>query len=92
MKGGRFAWTSEVAKAFDILKAKVTEAPVLALPHFKEVFQVECDAFEVGIGGVLSARLCIPLCSLPKAIILDGHAGGLAGHFRRDKTLALLRE
>ncbi|GJR42003.1 hypothetical protein Tco_1310106 [Tanacetum coccineum] len=38
MKGGRFTWTSEAAKAFDILKAKVTEAPVLALPNFNEVF------------------------------------------------------
>ncbi|GJR20752.1 RNA-directed DNA polymerase [Tanacetum coccineum] len=54
MKGGRFTWTSKVAKAFDILKAKVTEAPVLALPNFDEVFQVECDASRVGIGGVLS--------------------------------------
>ncbi|GJU37051.1 RNA-directed DNA polymerase [Tanacetum coccineum] len=38
------------------------------------------------------ARLCIPLCSLHEAIILEGHAGGLAGHFGRDKTLALLHE
>ncbi|GJX32198.1 RNA-directed DNA polymerase [Tanacetum coccineum] len=50
IKGGQFTWTSEPAKAFDILKAKVTEAPVLALPNFDEVFQVS----GVGIGGVLS--------------------------------------
>ncbi|GJU46344.1 RNA-directed DNA polymerase [Tanacetum coccineum] len=54
MEGGRFMWTSEAAKAFDILKAKVTEAPVLALPNFDEVFQFECDASRVGIGGVLN--------------------------------------
>nr|GEU85615.1 hypothetical protein [Tanacetum cinerariifolium] len=205
--GGRFTWTSEAAKAFDILKANVTEALVLVLSNFNEVFQAECDAIGVGIGGVLSqnqqsiaffserlndarckcstydkefyaivrsldtwrhyllsnkfflfsdhealkfingqhklksrhakwirvqgfdmfrglyrdypdfketwskcnngsfqqfskldgylfkgARLCIPLCSLREAIILEGYAGGLAGHFGRDKTLALLCE
>nr|GEU41760.1 hypothetical protein [Tanacetum cinerariifolium] len=54
MKGGRFTWKSKAASAFDILKAKVTEALVLALPKFDEVFQVECDASGVGIGGVLN--------------------------------------
>ncbi|GKB17811.1 zinc finger, CCHC-type containing protein [Tanacetum coccineum] len=36
------------------------------------------------------ARLCIPLSSLRDAIILESQAGGLAGHFGRDRTLALI--
>nr|GEW62944.1 RNA-directed DNA polymerase [Tanacetum cinerariifolium] len=52
--GSIFAWDDAAQKAFDELKLRVTSAPVLALPNFSEVFQVECDASGLGIGGVLS--------------------------------------
>lgn len=37
-----------------MLKKKVSEQPILSLPDFNKVFQVECDASKVAIGEVLS--------------------------------------
>ncbi|GJS20332.1 RNA-directed DNA polymerase [Tanacetum coccineum] len=54
LKGSTFHWTREAHEAFELLKKKVTEAPVLILPDFDDVFEVHCDASGVGIGGVLS--------------------------------------
>lgn len=56
MKGGKFKWTKAANHAFEDLKQRVTQAPVLGLPNFEEVFQVECDASGLGIGGVLSQK------------------------------------
>ncbi|KAJ0589753.1 putative nucleotidyltransferase, Ribonuclease H [Helianthus annuus] len=54
LKGNTFLWTPAASHAFEELKQRVTQAPVLALPNFEVAFQVECDASGFGIGGVLS--------------------------------------
>ena len=53
-KGRAFSWTKEVEESFQYLKKKVIEAPILALPNFDKVFEVNYDASHVGIGVVLN--------------------------------------
>jgi hypothetical protein len=48
-----FLWGDEQERAFQELKRKLCEAPLLQLPDFGKSFEIECDACGIRIGGVL---------------------------------------
>ena len=51
-----FQWTERCQEAFELLKAKLTEAPILSYPSHSEedLFILDTDASDVGVGAVLS--------------------------------------
>ena len=55
-KATAFEWTSECQDAFNSLKRKLTQAPILAYPSFHQSaspFVLQTDASAVGLGAVL---------------------------------------
>ena len=53
-KNAHFEWTKECQGSFELLKKKLTEAPVLAYPDFGKGFTIETDASYSGLGAILS--------------------------------------
>ena len=62
-----FTWSVEAQLAFDNLKQAPTTTPVLTLPNFQEIFEVEIDASDVGISAVLMQK-GQPIAFLSKAL------------------------
>jgi len=54
LKGAPFKCNPKAQSAFEEVKKRLTQALILALSCFEKVFEVECDASEVVIGGVLT--------------------------------------
>ncbi|EIE84465.1 hypothetical protein RO3G_09175 [Rhizopus delemar RA 99-880] len=46
-------WTEDCQKSFDLIKRKLSSAPVLMTPDMTKPFRIECDASDFAIGAVL---------------------------------------
>ena len=53
-KDQKFEWTDDCQRAFDELKKRFTEEPVLMMPDQTKPFQIETDASKYATGGVLT--------------------------------------
>ena len=51
-----FQWTDEHQRAFNLVKAHLTSAPILGYPDFSCPFDLETDASFQGLGAVLSQK------------------------------------
>ncbi|GJY38784.1 putative reverse transcriptase domain-containing protein, partial [Tanacetum coccineum] len=55
-KGIKFDWGEKEENNFQLIKQKMCNAPILALPEGSEDFVVYCDASNKGLGAVLMQR------------------------------------
>ncbi len=52
----KVSWTPECEQAFQTLKTRLATQPVLVNPDYRRPFILQMDAYERGLGGVLSQR------------------------------------
>ncbi|GKE58639.1 putative reverse transcriptase domain-containing protein [Tanacetum coccineum] len=55
-KNKKFDWEEEQELAFQLLKQKIWDAPILALPEGSDDFMAYCDASHKGLGAILMQR------------------------------------
>ena len=55
-KESEFCWKTECQGAFDELKRRLVDEPILALPSDDGTYVLDADASDFGLGAVLSQR------------------------------------
>ena len=53
-KGVKFTWEKELEDAFQLLKTRLLQAPILAFPNFRHPLVIDTDASETALSAVLS--------------------------------------
>ncbi|GJW95689.1 reverse transcriptase domain-containing protein [Tanacetum coccineum] len=56
-KNTTFIFSEDCIQAFQTLKKKLTEAPILIAPNWDQPFELMCDASDYAIGAVLGQRI-----------------------------------
>ncbi|GKC94277.1 reverse transcriptase domain-containing protein, partial [Tanacetum coccineum] len=56
-KNTPFIFSKECIQAFQTLKKKLTEAPIMIAPDWDQPFEIMCDASDYAIGAVLGQRI-----------------------------------
>ncbi|XP_075079838.1 uncharacterized protein LOC142165110 [Nicotiana tabacum] len=56
MKDVKFDFSSDYMIAFDTLKEKLSNAPVVVFPDWSQPFEIMCDASDTAVGAVLGQR------------------------------------
>ncbi|GJT90109.1 DNA-directed DNA polymerase [Tanacetum coccineum] len=57
MKDAKFDFSDDCKKAFNILKEKLTTAPIIISPDWNTPFELMCDASDFAVGAVLGQRI-----------------------------------
>nr|GEX41643.1 reverse transcriptase domain-containing protein [Tanacetum cinerariifolium] len=56
-KNSPFIFSNDCIQAFQILKKKLTEAPIFIAPNWDQPFELMCDASDFAVGAVLGQRI-----------------------------------
>ena len=78
-KKDTFEWTTTAQRTFESIKERLCIAPILALPNFELLFEIDCDASGTEIGAVLT-QAKRPLAYFSKKL-----SGSRLNYFTYDK-------